>query len=447
MPPLTPSTNGKADRPLFDLLRVAAAKMCPESAVPGGEEEHSQAEQDSRVSRDFSGYAGIVGDVASFLADYIALPEASIVAIVAWVLAAWLMDTWDKFPHLCLFSPEKRCGKTLLLLLLSLIVPRPRASTNISPAALFRVIDAERPTLLLDEAQSLARRGSEASEVTREILNAGIDKGARVTRCAGANRDEIQEFCVFSPKVFAMIGHLDGVLVDRSLSVPMKRKTAADQVRRFRSRTVEPIGNAVREKVQEWAHDNGERVAEIYGRIEPFPIDNDRMAELLMPLQAVLEAAGAARALKVLEQYATGLDDRDREQEAQSPGVRLLAACRDIFGAKYSFYPTVTLIKELLKRTEEPWHRWNRGQPITDEALANLLRPYGIRPARNKAQTARGYFAADFKESWERYLPALPQKIPATTANPSSPASRDSQDRQARRVFQGMKRRSDHDVS
>lgn len=375
-----------------------------------------------------------------FMANYVVLPESSLLVIAAWVIAAWLCDRWDRFPHLAITSPEKRCGKTTLLDILLTIVPRPRYTTNISPAALYRVVEAERPTLLMDESQSISRRGSEASEVIREILNAGIGRNAKVTRCGGLNRDKIEEFSVYGPKVFGQIGDLDGVLADRSLPVPMKRKTKADVVQRYRSRTVDSIGQAIHDKLEQWAGENGDRAAVVYDKLEPFDIDNDRMADLLTPLQAVLTVLegsegsegifkGGPRTgtpLETLRGYAEGLDERDREQETQTPGVRLLAACREIFGTfkepptgGSKWLGTDQLISVLVQREEEPWHRWNKGQPITRETLANLLRPYGIRSAFNKERTGKGYYAYNFGEAWNRYLPL---EIPSNPSNPSNPS-------------------------
>ncbi len=377
--------------------------------------------RDSRVRRDFSG-GSPVGQVAEFLKKYVVLPDDSLLVLAVWVVAAWLADVWDRFPHLAVTSPEKRCGKTLLLELLFLIAPRPRYTTNISPAALYRVVEAERPTLLMDESQSISRRGSEASEVIREILNAGIGRNARVTRCAGERHDQIVEFTVYSPKVFAMIGEPDGVLADRCLPIPMKRKTAADVVMPFRFRVVGPIGEEIRDKLEKWAESNRKNVTEVYDKLEPFAIQNDRMAELLLPLQAVLTVAGGERPLELLRQYALKLDERDREQEMQSPGVRLLALCRELFSKGVTFMPTDTLIQSLVNRREEPWYRWNKGEPITREALANLLRRYGIKSERDKKQKARGCFACRFEEAWKCYLP-LPLKNSANPPNSAKPAS------------------------
>jgi hypothetical protein len=360
-----------------------------------------------------------------FYASYLVLPGPSLLVMSAWVTAAWLADVWDRFPHLAITSPEKRCGKTLLLDLLNVTVPRPRYTTNISPAALYRVVQLEKPTLLMDECQSISRRGSEASEVIREILNAGIGRNARVTRCGGANFDRIEEFSVYGPKVFAMIGEPDSVLADRCLPLPIARKRRGDRgrVQRYRSRQVEAAGKALHDSLEAWAAEHKEEVARVYDSLEPFDIDNDRMADLLTPLQAVLTVLGGGRPLEVLLQYAKGLDERDREQEMQSPGVRLLAACRELFPLG-SFLPTETLLNCLIARRDEPWYRWNKGEPITADKLAGLLRPYNIRPVLNKKRTGRGYYADDFKEAWTRYLaPAYTSESPSNSSHSSNPSS------------------------
>ena len=399
--------------------------------VPGGKE-HDRDSHGSRVRRVFRGACGAA---EKYLTDYMVLPEQSGAVIAAWVAAAWLQDQWDKFPHLAVTSPEKRCGKTTLLDLLHQIVPRSRYTTNISPAALYRVIEKERPTLLMDESQSISRRGSEASEVIREILNAGIGKNAKVVRCGGQRMDEIQEFATYSPKVFAMIGEPDSVLADRCLPVALRRKTKADEVRRYRSREVEEVGAKVKAELEQWAIDNAEKVKEAYDRLEPFAIENDRMADLLMPLQAVVAVAdldGSGGLAGVLREYAESLDERDREADRQDPGVRLLVACQEIFTetAKATkcpsvlgvFLPTELLLLELKARTEEPWATYTRGLPITPEALAKLLRQYGIRSERNRDQSARGYVGARFKDAWDRYL-ACPSGTPPIPPTPDTPVS------------------------
>jgi putative DNA primase/helicase len=377
--------------------------------------------RNSHFSRSPAKGVGIVAEVAVFLRCHIVLPPVLILVITAWVLAAWLSDAWDRFPHLAITSPDRRCGKTRLLDLLKLITPNAYCTSNISCAALYRLIELKRPTLLLDEAQSIRRRASEVSEVLRELLNAGIDRDAKVLRVGGESNSEIQEFGIYAPKVIALIGELDGVLADRCLPIDMRRKTVADTIQPYRSRIVEPIGKALHAKLEHWAKKYAKRVAAIYDHLEAFAIRNDRMAELLLPLQAVLKVADPA-SLKLLESYAHSLDERDRD--TVSPGVQLLAACREIVGRNKiavatGFISTQSLLTALMQRDWEPWCHWSQGRAMTPHALGDLLRPFSIRASRNRNQTARGFIVRDFEEAWVRYLPPRPSPEAAKTAKPN----------------------------
>ena len=380
-----------------------------ESPVPGERNGRVGKPKGNRGNRGKGSFKGCkaLTDLVEFLTEYIVLPERSIVVVSAWVFAAHLMDIWDRFPHIAIKSPDKRCGKTRFLQMLEEVTPNPVGTTNISPAAMYRLIKKDQPTILLDEAQSMRRRGSEFAEIMRELFCASIDRDAKVIRCGGNDMDEIVKFSVYSPKVIAMIGEPDSVLADRCLPIEMKRKTKDDIVKPYRSRVVKVRGKEVHKAIEKWAELHHDKIEDVYDKIDTFPIDNDRIAELLLPLQAVLQVAKVPDYLDTLEDYAQSLDDKDRADE--SLGVRLLAACREIIGSK-TFLPTKELLTELVKRTEEPWARYNKGEPITADALAILLRPYKVKPdahckkRKGKVTNTRGYYLIEFEDAWARYL-------------------------------------------
>lgn len=312
-----------------------------------------------REGRVYGGYSP-VDEISRFLSRYIVLSADALLVVAAWVVASYVFETFDRFPHLAVTSPEKRCGKTRMLELIALVAWNAISTANISPAAIYRLIAQKKPTLLIDEAQSMSRLGSESSEVIRELLNAGISRDAKVIRVGGKDKDKIQEFSFYSPKVIALIGSLDPVLADRCLPVELKRKTAAERVEPYRSRVAEPIGKEINEKVRAWADENAERIAEAYDTLEPFSIENDRMAELLLPLQAVLTLADPDQ-VPTLERYALLIDAKDAEAERMTPGIQLLTACREIFRKVKEhpkdgrFITTQALISSLVARSEEPW--------------------------------------------------------------------------------------------
>jgi hypothetical protein len=427
----------------------------PEAEPQSAPEPESEAErrdrQDRRGSRVPEGRAAleVYKRVRGYLEAYLVLAEPSLAAVSAWTMATHLTDVWDEFPHLGITSPEKGCGKTRLLGLLTGMCRSALNVVGISPAAVYRTIAKLQPTLLMDEAQCLTRRGSETTEVLREVLCGSIEKDATIVRCVGQNH-EPTAFPIYCPKAVALIGNLDGVLADRSLPVRMRKKLKTEKVRKHQRRVAKPEGEAVRAELAGWANDpaTAEAVARAYAELEPFDLTSDRMADLLLPLQAVLTvvaqaadtfqpgspgAWSAARPLTLLKRYAGGVEEQEHEAEMQSPGVRLLAACREVFeqnshywGKGDPFLATSVLIGLLITREEEPWAHWCRGEPINNEGLAKLLRPFGIRSCRNRKQTARGYPLTAFADAWARYLPPS-LETPSSPSEPSIPSGEDEE--------------------
>ncbi len=403
-------------------------------AEPAGQPPRSRSRV-SQVSRVAGGgrqpTAGtLVNDLFDYFAGYVVMPPLSLVTVCGWLVASHLCDLWDRFPHLAVTSPQRRCGKTRFLELLLQVCPKAKLAVSISPAALYRKITLDVPTLLLDEAQSLARKGSESTETLSEIFCGGISKDAVVSRCTGQNHTPT-DFPIYCPKVVALIGKLGGALADRCIPVQMRRRTSIEVVRKARMREIEAEGAALRGRLEEWAADESVRddARRVYDQLDLLDIENDRMAELLLPLQASLVVAAPHR-LGELEEFAKGLDELEQEIERSDPGIRLLRACQEIFGDEQGpddFFSTDEIRNQLVKRVGDGWDEYNDGQAISREKLATLLADYDIYPKRkqSKAQTARGYYRRDFRDAWERYLP--PEEGGATARphcqNPASPAN------------------------
>ena len=82
------------------------------------------------------------------------MPAEVVHTVALGVLFTYLLEVFDTSPRLAITSPQKRCGKTTLLSFLYQLTCRPLAAANLTPAVAFRVIDALRPTLLVDETDS-----------------------------------------------------------------------------------------------------------------------------------------------------------------------------------------------------------------------------------------------------------------------------------------------------
>jgi hypothetical protein len=115
----------------------------------------------------------LVADMIAAHRKYVIMSEHGALAVALWEIHAYALDAAEHSPRLQIKSPTYRCGKTTLMKLIKAIVPKPIETTNISMAALFRLIEMCQPTVLLDEAEtSLKRENGKDNEDMRMIFNA-----------------------------------------------------------------------------------------------------------------------------------------------------------------------------------------------------------------------------------------------------------------------------------
>ena len=124
------------------------------------------------VNSECSSAALLLNDLSSILRRFVILPPHAPEALALWILHTYGLDLRDTTAYLGIESPHKGCGKTTLLSVLHDLAYNAVSASNISPAALFRVIEQVRPTLLIDEADTFLP----GNEQLRGILNAGYKK-------------------------------------------------------------------------------------------------------------------------------------------------------------------------------------------------------------------------------------------------------------------------------
>jgi Protein of unknown function (DUF3631) len=69
---------------------------------------------------------------------------------------------------------------------------------------------------------------------------------------------------------------------------------------------------------------------------------------------------------------------------------------------------------------DQPWGECNHGKELTQNQLARLLKPFGLRPktVRDGSERAKGYMREDFNETCARYLiPAVSTVTPCQANN------------------------------
>jgi hypothetical protein len=346
--------------------------------------------------------SALIQELESYVRSYVTLAEASYAMVIAlWLAATHVWPAFDAFPYLVVTSATKRSGKTRLLELLSFVASNSRLVANISPAALYRTIESEKPTLLIDEAEMFSSAKSEY----RSLLNTGYRRGQSVKRHDG----DYETYC---PKAFALIGDVHDTLRDRSIVIQMRR---GEPQRRFVYSAAKEHGAALRQRLSAALSSQVEEIDDAVRGFEGLPFLFDRDEEIWTPLfvlchllcpdrideleraAADISAAKTARARKYLE-----LGEEEDDAQEQEYAVRLL---RDmaVITADRKQITTQEAIAKLREIPTSPWRRF-RGAGLEDGieggmVLAGLLSRFGVKPAtiriapktEGKGSTAKGY--------------------------------------------------------
>ena len=343
--------------------------------------------------------AKLLTDLTQIYSRYVVLPEHGATAMALWTLHAWAIEAFHCSPILMFCSPEMRCGKSTAMSLLYWTGPRTVLASNISPAAIFRYIEAEHPTLLTDEAET------NQSEEARGILNSGHTREtAYVIRCDGDD-NRPKRFSTWAPKALASIGKLAATLSDRSIIIPMKRKKRGQRVEKLRGWDNDEF-RTLRQKAQRWADDNVEKLK----NARPDLPDglNDRAADNWEPPFAIAELAGGDWAMSA--RAAAIRFSGDTEAAAESAGAQLLRAIKVVFESLgVDRIASENLAEELAKDKDSPWAAYGKtGKPITQRQIAALLDRYCVRPDSIRVPgfetTKKGYLLAWLQDSFETYL-------------------------------------------
>lgn len=342
--------------------------------------------------------AELLDQLCAVLQRHMVLPADAACAAALWCVHTYSLEAAQNTPRLAITSPEKRCGKTTLLSVLSRLVRRPISAANIRSAALFRTIELASPTFLIDEADTFLGE----SEEMRGVLNSGHSRAsAYVIRCVGDD-SEPRLFGTWGAVVIAAIGKLPGTLMDRSIEIALRRRRPDEKVERLRLDRAEHLDRMAR-MVARWAADNCDQLLDADPDV-PAAL-HDRAADNWRPLLAIADAAGgewSERARKA----ALSLSGAEEGEDA-SVSVLLLGDLRSLFEDRDTDRLSSSEICEALARMEDrPWPEWKVGRPMTARQLARVLTPFKIGPkqVRFASGTTSGYHRDQFSDAWGRYL-------------------------------------------
>jgi hypothetical protein len=247
------------------------------------------------VSGEIASDPELLADLQAFFSRFAVFRDRRI----PWLLAAWTLATYcyrvfRVFPYLALRSPDKRCGKSRVLDLLSLVAfnASPRV-VHPTEAQVFRGPARNGGTLLLDEIEALGRADKDTYAGLLAVLNSGFEQGGSVSRLEKTATGAFQEvsFETYCPRAIAGINKLADTLEDRSIVIVMQRKLAREKTERFSPTRLDGVAQALRDRCYLWALTHAQDLSEVYDAADQtfahLQMIDDRARDLWEPLVSI----------------------------------------------------------------------------------------------------------------------------------------------------------------
>jgi DNA adenine methylase len=341
-----------------------------------------------------------------------------------WNFHTFMYEEFSHTPYLDINSPVKGCAKTTLSAAILQVSKNGMLVVNPTGPSIFRTIDQDRPTLIIDEA-ALHR---DSSLLT--IANAGFSRMSGVI--PRVFKDRVRKFNIFCPKAFASLNLLPETVMDRSIRIQMKglRREDRDKIVPFSEKSVPEDLVA---GIATWVTAHRNEIVRHYDRCR-LDFLHARQEDIWRPLFSIIHILSPERE-EEFRAIAIRLTAQKKENE-EDRRIRLLQDVRVVFRdnnrmSAENRMSTIDLLSRLAAMPESPWSNLNAFQ------LATLLRRFGIKPKQLwiGAANVRGYALEDFEDAFARYT-TEPDSSQIEIAPGGNPAGTDRSEEQHRETPQ-----------
>jgi hypothetical protein len=356
---------------------------------------------------EYGSEAELVSRIRDFVRRYVEVSEDFEAIATYYVLFSWVYDAFDEVPYVRVRGGYGS-GKTRFLLTIGSLCRFPifaSAASTVSP--IFRLLDAFRGTLILDEGDF--RYSDEKAEVVK-ILNNGNTRGFPVLRTEVSPKKEFdpRAYAVFGPKLIATRGFFqDRALESRCVTEDMRGGALRSEIPLNLDDAFRREARTLRNQLLLYRLRHF-KDARRYGRAGARDLE-PRLEQIFGPLLSIIDDASARdRVVAVLRKFNDELaEERSEGAEAQvltvirdlvakGPDSRL--AIQDItdeflarFGAEYERRITPRWIGSIVRRRLGLRPSRSTGLftlgPEDVSRVSRLYARYGIEPAQTEAKS------------------------------------------------------------
>ena len=348
----------------------------------------------------------LLSQLSRFFSSYLSCSEDQLTILALWALHTHCFAAAQTTPYLDISSTEWQSGKTVCLRLLSLVCADPWLATGVNSTVLVRKLTSSRPTLLLDERETIFSPAAYGK--LRGLLANGAHRGGTFSVAPGSK--PVQDLDVFCPKAFAGDTPLPAAMSHFCIPIVLLRNEDYGYFNKLRLSQAKEAAQPLFHVLQDWAAKHLEALK----NAPPFPFNSfeagfeSRQEDCVEPLFQIARLLGEEWPLKLYTALCRPLGEHSFENQ-HAYCVQVLADIGDLFsGSSCQRLSTDEILGYLNIQDDRPWSQWNDGRPMTARTLARLLRRTGVHSRSQRHDSGgrgRGYDANDFEVQWRHWLP------------------------------------------
>jgi DNA primase catalytic core len=216
--------------------------------------------------------------------------------LTCWIIGTYFHPMFNYYPYIH-FTGTKNVGKSKTMKLMSCICFNGVMSVSITPASQFRIIEAFRPTLFMDETEDLKEKGFSDK---RALLLGGYEAGSSVLRCEKEKDNyTVKRMANYGPRAFASIEGLEDTLASRTVQITMQR-SFNPEIKEKEVTLNNPEFQEIRDALFLLAMSYAPTVKELYEEVtRPQTVEfGDREFNLFKPILAIGRAASDMEGLE-----------------------------------------------------------------------------------------------------------------------------------------------------
>jgi len=358
-----------------------------------------------------SAYAliSVPAQLAAYYRKFVVFPEPWWPDVLAlWTLGTYLYPIFNAYPYLRISSPEPGCGKSLLGELIAKLSFNGELMVSPTEANVFRMAEEERGTQVWDEVENQHEvEKSRLQTMTAVLLNGYRSSGAVPRQERRKGQFVTIRYHVYVPRVLIGLSELPAVVQQRTIELSLQRRSAEEQLERYRPQQQVAEEVDLREKCALWALTYCRNASYQYSRKKLLEYLEQRVGQagrltddLLLPLAVVCAAPidGDERSRKplfsMLQTLLNASEALSRTwKEGATTTPQWLVATLDLL-EQFVLVTPAKLAELVSART---------GVPITAERFAHRLKHYNIRSVKKGGERVFEVSTEDLAQIRSRY--------------------------------------------